>query len=241
MDQLDLIDMYRVFHPQTMNFTFFLSAHGTFSRIGHILGHKSNLGKFFKFEIISRVFSNHNGVRLDVSYMKNAIKNTNIQSLMNTLLNGKQITEEIKKKIKIRIEKKMKLKARQPKPMGFSKSSAQREVHSNTSLPQETRETSNKQPKFTPKATQKRTEKLQSQQKEIIKIRAKINEKEIKETVIKINKTKSWFFEKIKLKNHQPDSSSKRGRRITSTKLEMKKERDYSRQHRNTKDHKRPL
>ena len=52
--------------------------------------------------------------------MKNAIKNTNIQSLMNTLLNGKQITEEIKKKIKIRIEKKMKLKARQPKPMGFS-------------------------------------------------------------------------------------------------------------------------
>ena len=52
------------------------------------------------------VFSNHSGVRLDVSYMKNAIKNANIQSLMNTLLNGKQITEEIEKKIKICIEKK---------------------------------------------------------------------------------------------------------------------------------------
>ena len=45
MDQLDLIDIYRTFHPKTMNFTFFSSAHGTFSRIDHILGHKSSLGK----------------------------------------------------------------------------------------------------------------------------------------------------------------------------------------------------
>ena len=44
MDQLDLIDIYRTFHPQTMNFTFFSSAHGTFSRVDHILGHKSGLG-----------------------------------------------------------------------------------------------------------------------------------------------------------------------------------------------------
>ena len=48
MDQLDLIGIYRTFHPQTMNFTFFSSAHGTFSRIDHILGHKSSLGKFQK-------------------------------------------------------------------------------------------------------------------------------------------------------------------------------------------------
>ena len=46
MDQLDLVDIYRTFHPKTMNFTFFSSAHGTFSRINHILGHKSILGKF---------------------------------------------------------------------------------------------------------------------------------------------------------------------------------------------------
>ena len=46
MDQLDLIDIYRTFHPKTMNFTFFSSAHGTFSRINHILGHKLSLGKF---------------------------------------------------------------------------------------------------------------------------------------------------------------------------------------------------
>ena len=43
IDQLELIDSYRTFHPKTMNFTFFSSAHGTFSRIDHILGHKSSL------------------------------------------------------------------------------------------------------------------------------------------------------------------------------------------------------
>ena len=46
--QLDRIDIYRTFHPKTMNFTFFSSAHGTFSRIDHILGHKSSLGNFLK-------------------------------------------------------------------------------------------------------------------------------------------------------------------------------------------------
>ena len=48
IDQLDLIDIYRTFHPKTKNFTFFSSVHGTFSRIDHILGHKSSLGKFKK-------------------------------------------------------------------------------------------------------------------------------------------------------------------------------------------------
>ena len=48
MGQLDLIDIYRTFHPKTMNFTFFSSAHGIFTRIDHILGHKSSLGKFKK-------------------------------------------------------------------------------------------------------------------------------------------------------------------------------------------------
>ena len=48
IDQLDLIDIYKTFHPKTMNFTFFSGAHGTFSRIDHILGHKSSLGEFKK-------------------------------------------------------------------------------------------------------------------------------------------------------------------------------------------------
>ena len=70
IDQLDLIDIYRTFYPKTMNFIFFSSAHGTFSRIDHILGHKCSLGKFKKIEIIPSIFSDHNAVRLEVHYRK---------------------------------------------------------------------------------------------------------------------------------------------------------------------------
>ena len=67
IDQLDLIDIYRTFDPKTMNLTFFSSAHRTFSRIDHILGHKSSFGKFKKIEIITSIFSDHNTVRLDLN------------------------------------------------------------------------------------------------------------------------------------------------------------------------------
>ena len=84
-----------------MNFTFLSSTHGTFSRIDHILGHKSSLGKFKKIEIIPSIFSDQNAVRLDLNYRRKTIKNSNIWRLNNTLLNNQQITEEIKKEIKI--------------------------------------------------------------------------------------------------------------------------------------------
>ena len=87
-----------------MNFTFFSSTHGTFSRIDHILGHKSSLGKFKKTEIIPSIFSDHNAVRLDLNYRRKTIKNSNIWRLNNILLNNQQITEELKKEIKICIE-----------------------------------------------------------------------------------------------------------------------------------------
>ena len=83
--------------------------------------------------------------------------------------------------------------------MRCSKSSSNSKVYSNTILPQETRKTLSRQPNFAPKTTGKRrTKKLKiSRRKEIIKIRAEINEKEMKETMVKINKIKIWFFEKI--------------------------------------------
>ena len=105
MDQLDLIDICRTFHHRTMDFTIFSSAHRTFSRMDHILGHKSSLGKFKKIEIISSIYSDHNVVRLDVNYRKKkTIKNANIWRVNNTLLNNQQIMEEMKKEIKICIE-----------------------------------------------------------------------------------------------------------------------------------------
>ena len=84
MDQLDLLDIYRTFHPKTMNFTFFSSAHRTFSRINHMLGHQSSFGKFKKIEIISSIFSDHNVIRLDVDYRgKKTIKSTNMETEQN--------------------------------------------------------------------------------------------------------------------------------------------------------------
>ena len=87
-----------------MNFTFFSSTHGTFSRIDHVLGNKSSLGKLKKIENILIIFSDHNAVILDLNYRRKTIKNSNIWRLNNTLLNIQQITEEIKKEIKICIE-----------------------------------------------------------------------------------------------------------------------------------------
>ena len=100
IDQLNLIDIYRTFQPKTMNFTFFSSTHGTFSRIDHILGHKSRLGKFKKVEIILNILSDHKAVRLDLNYRRKTIKNSNIWRLNNMLLNNQQISEEIKKRNK---------------------------------------------------------------------------------------------------------------------------------------------
>ena len=75
IDQIDLIDIYRTFHPKTANYTFFSSAHGTFFRIDHILGHKSSLSKFKKTEIISSIFSDHNTKRLEINYRGKNVKN----------------------------------------------------------------------------------------------------------------------------------------------------------------------
>ena len=69
IDQIDLIDIYRTFHPKTTEYTFFSSVHGTFSSIDHILDHKSSLGKFKKIETVSSIFSDHT-MRLGINNRK---------------------------------------------------------------------------------------------------------------------------------------------------------------------------
>ena len=73
MGQLDLIYIYRAFHPKTVEFYFFSHAQGTFSRIDHILGHKFSFDKILKIEIISSIFSDHMVVRLDINYRKKPV------------------------------------------------------------------------------------------------------------------------------------------------------------------------
>ena len=67
LDVMDLIYIFRTFHPNTEEYIFFSSAHGTFSRIDHVLGHKSSLSKFKKIEIVSSIFSDHNIMRLGIN------------------------------------------------------------------------------------------------------------------------------------------------------------------------------
>ena len=126
--------------------------------------------------------------------------------------------------------------------MGFCKNSTKRKLYSNTVIPQEARKVLNKQPTSTSKAAGKRKTKTPkvSRMKEVIKIRAEINEKEMKETIVKINKTKNWFFDKANKIDKPFSRLIKKKRRIKSTNLE-KKRRGYNRQCRNTKEYKRLL
>ena len=75
--------------------------HGTFSKIDHILAHKSNFDKFKKIEITSSIFSDHNAMRLDNNYKKKTVRNTNTWRLNNIFLNNQQVPEEIKREIKV--------------------------------------------------------------------------------------------------------------------------------------------
>ena len=98
LDEMDLTDIFRIFHPNAEEYTFFLSSHGTFSRIDNILHHKSILGKLKKIEIRSSIFSNHNAMRLDINYKEKTIRNGNTWRLSNTFVNNQQVTKESKGK-----------------------------------------------------------------------------------------------------------------------------------------------
>ena len=101
---MDLTDIFRTSHTNAEEYTF-SSAHGTFSRIDHILDHTSNLTKSRKIEFISSIFSDHNTMRLDISYRESNCKKkkkqtTNTWRLYNTFLNNEQVTEKSKGKSK---------------------------------------------------------------------------------------------------------------------------------------------
>ena len=76
LDRMDLTDIFRTFHPKPAEYMFFSSAHGTFSKIDHILGHKSALNKYKKIEIIPCIFSNNNAMKLEVNHKKKFGKTT---------------------------------------------------------------------------------------------------------------------------------------------------------------------
>ena len=77
LDWIDLTDIFRTFHPKTAKYTFFSSVHRTFSRIDHILGHKSALNSYKNIKVIPCIFSDHNSMKLKINHKKNCGKPSN--------------------------------------------------------------------------------------------------------------------------------------------------------------------
>ena len=99
INQLDLINIYRAFHPKPAEYTFFSSVHGTVSRTDHMLGHKTSISKFKRIGIIPSIFSKHDSMKLEINYRKNG-KSTNMWKLNNMLLKNQLVNEEIKEEIR---------------------------------------------------------------------------------------------------------------------------------------------
>ena len=86
LDQIGLTDIYRNFHPKEEKYTFFSNAYGTFSKIDHMIGHKTSLNKFKKIEIISSTFSDHKGLKLKTNLKEKSQKHSNSWRLNSMLL-----------------------------------------------------------------------------------------------------------------------------------------------------------
>ena len=99
MNQLELIDIYRTYHPKTKEYTF-SAPQGTFFKIDHIIGHKISLNKYKKIEILPCILSDHHGLRLVFNNNKDNKKPIYTWKLNNALLNNSMVKEEIKKEIK---------------------------------------------------------------------------------------------------------------------------------------------
>jgi hypothetical protein len=97
---MDLTYVYRIFHPATVQYTFFSAAHATFSKIDHILGHKGSLKKYSKIEITSFILCDHNAIKLDLDNKSSSRQCSNNCRLNNTLLNDQRVVEEIRKEFK---------------------------------------------------------------------------------------------------------------------------------------------
>ena len=96
--------IFRAFHPKAVEYTYFSRAHGTFSRIDHMLGDKTSRNKFKKTEIISSIFSDHNAMKLEINHKKNTEKHSKTWKLNSMLLNNEWVNNEMKEEIKIHLE-----------------------------------------------------------------------------------------------------------------------------------------
>ena len=97
---MDFTDIYRTLHPNATEYTFFSSAHGTSSRIDHILGYQSGLNQYQKIGIIPCIFSDHNALKLELNHKKKFGWNSNTWRLKSILLKDERVNQEIREELK---------------------------------------------------------------------------------------------------------------------------------------------
>jgi hypothetical protein len=140
MKQMDLTDIQKTFYPKTKGYTFFSASHGTFSKIDHIIGHKTGLNRYKNIEIIPCILSDDHRLRLIFNNNINNRKTAFTWKLNNTPLNDTLVKEEIKKEIKDLLEFNENEATTYPKLMGHNKRSPKQKTHSSACLQKETRE-----------------------------------------------------------------------------------------------------
>ncbi|KAL6083832.1 hypothetical protein STEG23_027742 [Scotinomys teguina] len=199
MEQMDLIDIYRTFHPTKKEYTFFSVPHGTFSKIDHILGHKTNLNRYKKFGTTSCILSDHYGLKLDFNNIKNYRKPTVSWKLNNAQLKHQWVKEEIKKEIKDYLEFNENESTTYPNLWDTMKAVLRGKFIALNAHMKKLEKSHINDLTAHLKALEPEEAKSprRNRHKEIIKLRAEINKIETKKTMQRINETKSWFFEKI--------------------------------------------
>ena len=100
LDQMDFTDIYRTLHPNSTEYTFFSGVQETFSRIDHILGHKSGLNRYQKIGIVPCIFSDHNALKLELNHNKKFGRTSNTWRLRTILLKDERVNQEIKEELK---------------------------------------------------------------------------------------------------------------------------------------------
>ena len=199
LDQMDFTDIYRTLHPNSTEYTFFSSAHGTFSRIDHILGHKSGLNRYQKIGIVPCIFSDHNALKLEINHNKKFGRTSNTWRLRTILLKDKRVNQEIKEELKRFMETNENEDTTVQNLWDAAKAVLRGKYIAIQASIQKLERTQIQKLTLHLKELEKKQqiEPTPSRRRELIEIRAELNEIETRRTVEQINRTRSWFFERI--------------------------------------------
>jgi hypothetical protein len=242
---MNLADSYRIFHPTSAQYTFLSTGHGTFFKIYHILGHKASFSKYKTTEIITCILSDHNALKLELNNKNNSKKHANNWKLNNILFNDQWVIDEIKKEIKRLLEVNENQNTSYQNLWDTAKAVLRRKFVAMSAYIKRTERSQikdlmlhlnllEKQEQAKPKSSRRR---------EIIKIRAKINEIETKNTPYKESmKQKAGSLKKINKIDKPLANLTKMSRKKTQiSKIRNTKGEDNYRHQGNPGNHQRLL